>query len=82
MAQDGDKEVQLNDDEGRRIFYIDVGDMQPKEALRVLNDIRKKQGMAPVSRSWLNWVLIGIMIVAAMGIAYTLAPTVLAMIPL
>jgi len=78
MAQDG-KEVT---EDGRTIFYVDVGDIEPKEALRVLNDIRKKQGMSPVSRSWVNWALICI-IIAAVGVsAYIFAPIVLAMIPL
>ena len=65
MAQDGKVREQEIADGTRKVFYVDVGDMEPKEALRVLNDIRKNQGMAPVTRSWHNWVFIIAAIVKA-----------------
>jgi len=75
MKQDG--EVEVREEDERRVFYVDVGDISPKEALRVINEIRKKQGMPAVSRSWVNWVLVGIAVLAACGVAYTVVPLIL-----
>ena len=61
MKQDGEKEiveeVVIAD---RKVFFVDVGDMPPKEALRILNELRKKQGQAPVSTSWSTWLFVGL----------------------
>lgn len=58
MKQDGDKEVEVESKiiGDRKIFFIDVGDMPPKDALRVINEIRKRQGQAPVSSNFGTWV--------------------------
>lgn len=82
MAQDGKVREQEIADGTRKVFYVDVGDMKPKEALRVINDIRKQQGLGTVTRSWHNWVFI-IAAIVVIGIAtYTLMPEILTLLPL
>jgi len=52
MKQDG-KEVEEAVVGDRKVFFVDVGQMTPDEALRVINDIRERQGQRPVSTNTL-----------------------------
>jgi len=81
MAQDGKVEIREEED-GRRVFYVDVGDMSSKEALRVINEIRKKQGLSPVSRSWVNWVIVLLIILTATIGMVAVMPEILTLLPL
>lgn len=60
MKQDGDKTIDEPVIADRKVFFVDVSQMTPKEALRVLNDIRKNQGQKPVSTSGLTWIFAGL----------------------
>ena len=81
MKQDG-KEVEVIEEDGRRIFYIDVSNMPATEALKAINDIRKRQGLARVSSVWIDRVLLVLIGITAIAGALSLSPEILALLSL